>query len=371
MVGRGLKRNWRKLALGCGVAGLTALAFCWGRSSARSQTMTPPPARASVSRYTPGEMVPGAPLAPESRTDYCRRVVAYIFDNVPITREDLGEYLIARYGVEKVQALVNHRIVDRACKARGIHITDAEVDAALAEDLRGLGNLSLKDFETKLLKPRNTTLFQWKEDVVRPKLALAQYCRDRIRVSEADLHKAFENRYGPKVACRMIVLPNAGDRKHLQIWTRVHTNDKEGDAAFEEEARHQSIPALAARGGEVPPICKNCGADQIEKEAFSLKPGEVSKMIATPDGDVILKCVFHIPADTKVKFEDCRVALEKEIRDQKIMMEIPKLVKELRAQARPKFFFKTPIPYEEFTNQVKENIQAGDTKIRGTAPHAN
>jgi hypothetical protein len=295
-------------------------------------------------------------LAPESGSDYSRRVVAYIHKNIPITREDLGEFLIARYGMDKVEALVNRRIVDMACQARGIRIEDAQVNAAMAEDLRGLGNLTPSEFEKKLLKPRNTTLYQWKEDVIRPKLALTEYCLDRIKVTEEDIQNAFENHYGPKVKCRMLLIPKVEgrpDRHRFNKWTEVSKKGPEGDLAFDRACREQPIQALAATAGDIPPICRHCGDDRIEKQAFGLQPGEVSELIETPDGDVILKCVKHIPAEKK-ELEKERAALQKELFDRKILEEIPKVLKELRAKADPQFFFKRPQTAEQVYNSAME-----------------
>jgi hypothetical protein len=359
LMGWGIRRSWRKLVLGVGIAGLTVLAFCWGRSGAQCQTVAAGPAEASK----PGDMVPEAPLAPESGTDYSRRVVAYIHKNIPITREDLGEFLIARYGMDKVEALVNRRIVDMACQARGIQITNPEVEASLADDLRGLGNLSPSDFEKKLLKPRNTTLYQWKEDVIRPKLALTQYCRDRIKVTEEDIQKAFENHYGPKVRCRMILFPKNDPlyRHRFDLWAKVSKDEQE----FNKLAKTQPVQALAAKDGEAPPICKHCGDDRIERQAFGLKRGEVSSLIETPDGSLILRCVEHIPADKTRNLDKERDVLQKEIFDQKIMEEIPKVLKELRARAEPQFFFKRPQNENEF---YKSAMQASGG-MPGAAPH--
>jgi hypothetical protein len=365
-MGMGIKRSWRKLAIGCGIAGLAGVAFCWGRTSAQCQT----PSAATATLQKPGEMVREAPLAPESGTDYSRRVVAYIYKNIALTREDLGEYLIARYGVDKVEALINRRVVDMACQARGIQITDAEVNATLGEDLKGFGGITLADFETKLLKPRGTTLYQWREDVIRPKLALTQFCRERVKVTDWDITKAFENRYGPKVQCRMILIPKDArqDRHNYDLWEKVSRDEK----AFNEAARTQSIRELAAHGGEVPPICKYCGAEEIEKQAFNLKPGEVSGLIATPDGTIILKCDKRIERNEKVKLDDVKKTLEKEIYDRKIMEEIPKVLKELRAKAEPQIFFKKPMPYDQYMANMAHTAGVGSlAKPQPTAAHGN
>jgi hypothetical protein len=351
-MGGSMKRNWRKLVLGCGVAGLAGLAFCWGRSSAQTPNTPAPAGAGTMAIHKPGEMLPGAPMAPDKGSDYSRRVVAYIHRNIPITREDLGEYLIARYGVDKVEALVNRKIVDHACAARGIHITDAEVESAFADDLRSLKFQTSKDFEDKILKPRHTTIYQWKEDVVRPKLALAQFVRDRIKITEEDLQKAFQNRYGPKVACRMILVPpdQARGGLSLKLWEQV----RKSDAEFDKVARTQAIAALAARGGEVPPICRYCGDDKIEKEAFGLNPGDISKLIGTPDGDVILKCVRHVPAERTTMTESDRAALQKDIMDRKVLEEIPKVLKDLRDRAEPKYYIRRETTEEMYRDVARE-----------------
>ena len=48
-------------------------------------------------------------------------MVAYIYGSIPITREDLGEYLIARKGLDTVELLVNKRIIEHACEVAQYH----------------------------------------------------------------------------------------------------------------------------------------------------------------------------------------------------------------------------------------------------------
>src|SRR5438128_1326173 len=50
--------------------------------------------------------------------DYNARVVAYIHGNIPVTRVELAEFLIARFGKERIEFLVNRKIVERACQAK-------------------------------------------------------------------------------------------------------------------------------------------------------------------------------------------------------------------------------------------------------------
>ena len=103
-----------------------------------------------------------------------------------ITREELGEYLIARHGADRLQHLVNKRIIELACQAHGIQVSDKEIDAALAEDLASL-KVSAKEFEEKTLKDYGKSLYEWREDVIRPKLYMTKLCQDSVDVTPDDL----------------------------------------------------------------------------------------------------------------------------------------------------------------------------------------
>src|SRR5262249_12320056 len=52
------------------------------------------------------------PRPPATKQDSARQAVAVIFDDIPITRAELGEFLIARYGAQRVETLVNRRILE-------------------------------------------------------------------------------------------------------------------------------------------------------------------------------------------------------------------------------------------------------------------
>ncbi len=328
------------------MAGVAVTAFCCGRWGAMSQATATPPGPANQ----PDQ------LRPATHSDYGNRVVAYINGNMPITREDLGEFLIQRFGAERIEILVNRRIVDLACQARGVTITDVEVQAQLSNDLKSIGpTVTEKDFEQQILKRFNKTLFEWKEDVVRPKLALAKICRKQIVVTEEDIRKGFEARYGDKVGCRMIVLEK-GDKHKYQVWEKVSENEEQ----FSEHARKQFIPALAAKGGEVPPIHKHFGDPNVEREAFSLKVGQVSRLLEMPDGtSVILKCDKLIPADTLRKLSEERLALHKEITEFKLNQEIPRMFKQLRDEARPVILLRPRDIIQEVQRELNLPSSAG------------
>ncbi|MGE3809194.1 MAG: hypothetical protein AB7K24_31405, partial [Gemmataceae bacterium] len=168
---------------------------------------------------------PQATESPNSPSDYAQRAVAYIYGTQVITRADLGEYLIARFGAERLEFFVNKLIIERECKDAGISVSMAEVEAALQQDLKDLGGLTLKDFESKVLSQYKKTLFEWKEDVIRSRLMMSKLCRNRVKATAEDLKAAFDAHYGPRVEGRIILIPNDQDKMAMKIWERVHNNE--------------------------------------------------------------------------------------------------------------------------------------------------
>jgi hypothetical protein len=275
-------------------------------------------------------------------SNYDRRPVAYIHKSIPITREDLGEYLIARFGMQRVEFLVNRRIVEMECKRRGIEISDTEIENQFQQDLKTVCGtpLTQEQFVNQILRRSNKTLYEWKEDVIRPRLMLLALARPRVKVTEEDLKNAFEAKYGDKVQCRMIVLAKGTPQNQMdEIWAKVRKSEND----FREAARSQFIPGLASKEGEVPPIHHHFGGPdgaEIEKEAFSLKEGDVSRLLRMPEPDgstIILRCEKRLPPDTTKSLTNSgdRLALHKEVFEFKLQQETNAVFDELRKDATP------------------------------------
>ena len=187
---------------------------------------------------------PASPTAPPA--DYCQRPVAFLHGNETITREQLGEYLIARYGADKLPLLVNKLIIEEACKAKGIDVTPAEVEASFAQDIGSMGGgITEKMFVDNILKQYKKSLFEWKEDVVRPKLLMTKLVRDRVKVAEEDIQAGYEAYYGEKVDCKIIYWPKNEKELAIKIWGIIH-DSKDVDAEFDNKAMMQANPRLAA-----------------------------------------------------------------------------------------------------------------------------
>ncbi len=220
-------RRWKaSLAL----AGMGTVGFAFGAWQARlpiASAETPP-------------VVPVS--ATSQQSDYSQRVVAYINGNVPITREDLGEYLIARQGYAKLENLVNMKIIEHACKQKNITVTDAEVEAAMESDLEQI-HVDRATFVKQFLKQYNKTLFEWKEDVIRPKLMMTKLSGLDIKVDEAEARKLFDTTYGEKVQCRIIIWENTPGVSATTVALRAYDSIRKSEAEFDRAGATRAWPA--------------------------------------------------------------------------------------------------------------------------------
>ncbi len=143
---------------------------------------------------------------------------------------------------------------------------------------------------------------------------------------------------------------------------------RDSEEAFAQAAKQQASPSLAARGGKLPPFGRwsldnrvlDSGAN-IEAEAFKLQPGEVSVLIGTPEGHVVIKCDRRIPPDTGVTLEQVRPELQQEVRARKVQIEMGVAFKELWTKAHPNLILRDasrPVDVRGETSRALSDLPA-------------
>jgi hypothetical protein len=349
--------GWRRVVLGLGCVGVAAGALCWWRGTFGLRAMAQHAATPQVQAEAP------AP-APAPSSDYTQRVVGYLHNNVAVTREQLGEYLIARYGAEKLELFMNKLIIDEACKAHGVEVTAAEIEASLADDLKGL-NVDKKGFVSQVLKAYHMNLYEWKEDVVRPRLQMAKLCANRVKPTDQDFQDAYEAYHGPKVEVQMIFWPRDQEKFATEQYPKIRDSAEE----FDKMAKMQPNGRLAATDGHLPqPIGRHTtGNDELEKEIFKLQPGEITSLIQAPGGYVVAKCIKRVPAETSVSMASVKPQLEREILRKKTQAEIPVVFAELRKAANARTMLKDPNKQEDLASAVQAELSALNNVKPGTA----
>lgn len=154
------------------------------------------------------------------------------------------------------------------------------------------------------------------------------------------------------------------ERAAMTDYPRLRDSEDE----FNKAAKNQKSSSLAATAGKIRPLGRNTtGNDELEKAAFQLQPGEVSPVIGTPEGLVIVKCDKRIPADTTVNLDAVKEKLTKEIIEKKVAAEIPVAFAELRKKANPKMILQGSNQVEDLTKTVAPLIKEVDDALKGNS----
>jgi hypothetical protein len=280
------------------------------------------------------------PVAQPAASSDANRPAAYIYDNIPVSYEEFGRFLMDRGGTEKLELFVNKRIIEEEARKANVTVSKLEMEAALMEDLEGI-QVKKSEFVQLVLPKYGKTLYEWMEDVIRPRILLMKMCRNRIQITDADLKLQFERRFGEQRQVQMIMWPKTDDAKAIQA---TFAKIRDSQAEFDHAARSQANPSLAAACGYIKPITKHLVAEDkiVEQTAFALKVGEVSHVLQTQQGWIVMKLHKVIPPNTEAKFDVEKARLEKAAFDERLTLEVPKYFAELKIKAKPQLLFTGP-----------------------------
>jgi PPIC-type PPIASE domain len=293
------------------------------------------------------------PVAPAPALEPSRPI-AYLYDTVPVTQDEFGRFLMDRGGAERLEQFVNIRIIETEAARRKITVTKTEMEADLAKTLEGMA-VNHNDFVKVVLPKYGKTLYEWMEDVVRPRLLLAKMCRDKVTVSDDHLKIQYERLHGEKRVVQMILFPKSDDANSVAKIRGKIVNDA---AEFDSMARGQANPLLGASKGIIKPISRHLqGEDKrIEETAFKLKANEVSEILVTEQGYVILKLNEILPPNDKVTFETEKNKLYATAFDERLELEIPKMFATLKEAAKPKTMYTGPSEWKTVNPSLMGSI---------------
>jgi hypothetical protein len=120
-------------------------------------------------------------------------------------------------------------------------------------------------------------------------------------------------------------------RRAQEVWQLARQNptpDKIGDLA----EQYSVDPTSRTLRGEVPPIQKNGGQPALERQVFSLKPGELSGIVQIADRFMVILCEGYTAA-SQVSFAEVRSELYDDIHEKKQRIEMSRYFSHLREAA--------------------------------------
>ncbi len=228
-----------------------------------------------------------------------------------ISRKDLIDACVRRHGEEVLESLVNKRLILNHCKKRDISITNEEITAEIDRMAKRF-KLGREQWLDMLEKERDLTPQEYARDIVWPTVALRKLAAADLQVSPEEIEKAIQRDYGPMVRARLIAVGNA------DLARQLHAQLTAQPESFARLAIEHSIDINSASvGGLIQPIRRHVGDPNIEKQAFSLKPGQISSIISVAGQYVILKCEGHL-APRQVNRAEVEQQLTEKIKDEKL-----------------------------------------------------
>lgn len=263
----------------------------------------------SVAEAAPGEshrtaVVDAPKQAPE------REVMALV-NGQDIRRADLIQACVERHGESVLESLANKRLIQHHCRKRGIQVTDADIDAEVDRMAKRF-KLGREQWLELLEQQRGVTAGEYKRDILWPTLALRKLASGELTVTQEELQKAYESRFGAAVQVRLIVVSD------LQKAQQVHREAVARPADFARLAmQHSEDVNSASIGGLIQPIRRHVGEPSIQRIAFALQTGEVSKIVSSEGQHAILKCEGHMQP-RNVPLAQVKQELEEQIREEKL-----------------------------------------------------
>lgn len=262
--------------------------------------------------------------------------VAALVDQLEIRTLDLAEECIVRFGPDILEAEINRTLLLQALKQVNLQVAPEEVNAEVhrAADSFGYrkpdGTLDIQAWLTFVTDGNLKKVDFYVADEVWPTVAMKKLVERQVQVSEDDLQKGFEANYGPRVECLAILLDD--QRRALKVWQMASANPTR--EYFGQLAKQYSCePASQNNYGEVPPIQRHGGRPELEKEAFALKPNEISKVVQVGEYYIILYCLGQTQP-TVTEFEAVKDYLYRDILEKKLRIAMRQEYESIRQNAQ-------------------------------------
>ena len=263
--------------------------------------------------------------------------VAALLNGREISIRELAEICIQKHGEEVLNDMINRLIIEQAARREGIVISEQDIDNEIREmaykhlPLLPNDEPNVAHWLQMALQQTGMSLPMYRKNVVVPVLSLKRLTHPHIQVTEEDIQRSFEANFGKRVRCLAIFFRSQDTRRAQEVWqmaNRHRTEENFGDLA----ERWSFDPDSRLGRGVIPPIARHTGQPTLEREAFSLQPGELSQIIQVDDHLVILFCVGHIDP-VPVRIEDVRDDLIADIFDKKQQVIINRFFERLHEQA--------------------------------------
>jgi foldase protein PrsA len=287
-----------------------------------------------------------------------------------IAYDTVAAECMQRYGTEVLESFINRTIIHQACERQGIEIHEDEVRAEIVRIAKKF-DIDPQNWLRVIQTERHLSPLQYEQDVIWPMLALKQLAGKEITVTEEEMQRIFQRDYGEKVKARMIMCDKL--QRAQDAWNLVMKDPQN----FGKIARERSMdPTSKALDGQIPPIRQFAGNDNLEKEAFKLKEGEISGIIdvSAPDARryVILLCEGRtVPIVKTINDPGIRKEVLNQLQEEKTQIAVAKVFERIKKEAQVDNFLTNTstrgVAQASGTSEGRERVTPAGYRTRGGA----
>jgi peptidyl-prolyl cis-trans isomerase SurA len=233
-----------------------------------------------------------------------------------------------------LQSLIDSKLITEYAERTELAATPQEIDetvAGIAADER----VSVEDIYGAAEKqglPRNSYRRELGNQITRMKL-MGSTIRGRVKVSDDDVRKVFEERYkgngkpGQRARVRALLLPWPPDPAQ-----RDFARSKAEQLRAQAEASGQFAAIAAQFGGTVTTLNQAEISPEVAKFVFEPPPGTISPVIETPAGMQLFQVLERFDPD-QIQFEDVEARLRQELQERGVEPEFAAWLKTQREEA--------------------------------------
>lgn len=251
-------------------------------------------------------------------------------NNEKITRSDVEKRLWRLFSDRALQDMIDEKLVLQEAKKLNIKASEKEVETRLNNIIASYA--SKEEFERNL-KTVGLTEKDFKDEI-RQQIIIREtvIAIKNVSVTEAEA-KAFFERNKESLA-----RPESVKLRQIFVNTKQEADDVHlalsAGADFAKLATLKSSDEnLRKNSGDLGYVMKGTLVPEIEKEVFSLKPGEFTKPIQTGAGFSILKVEDLRPSEP-ANFESIKENIKQAMITQMINQKLPELIAELRQKGK-------------------------------------
>lgn len=297
---------------------------------------------------------------PELRKQYPG--TAALVNGTQILIADVTNECVKRHGHLVLDGEIHRKILEDALQQRRLTVSQADIDQEIGEAAKQFGYLKqdgTPDLATWLkasLEENGQKLSPelYIHDAVWPSVALKKLTSDKVTLTPQEMQQGFESNYGRRAEVLAIVLSD--QRTAQKVWQMARDNPTE--EFFGQLAAQYSIEPVSRNNfGKVPPLRKHGGQPLLEQEAFNLKEGALSGIVASGNQYVILKSQ-GLTKPVVSKIEDVREELARDLSEKKRSIAMAEEFERLLAAAN-------------ITNFLTGKVNAGVQQAAGIDGGAN